>query len=123
MSFQAFSTGSFNPTRRRESDGVGGAASMVNLARTLQNIKANSPDYKNIFDTDIVNQANIRNTALDINSSLIAQKIGAKAEVRRSDDLLAAHKKGMSKLQSAQEGAAWKEVLGAGLGLLGGFIL
>ena len=122
MSFQAFSTGSFNP-RRRESAGVGGAASMVNLARTLQNIKANSPDYKNIFDTNIVNQANIRNTARDINSSLIAQKIGAKAEVRRSDDLLAAHKKGMSKVQSAQEGAAWKKVLGTGLGLLGGFIL
>ena len=122
MSFQAFNTGSFNP-RRRESAGVGSAAGMVNLARTLQNIKANSPDYKNIFDTDIVNQANIRNTARDINSSLIAQKIGAKAQVRRSDDLLAAHKSGMSKLQSAQEGAAWKEVLGAGLGLLGGFIL
>ena len=122
MSYPAFSPGRFE-VRRRQSGGVGGAASMVNLASALQGIKANTPDYQGIHDTNILNQANIRNTVRDINSGLIAQKIDAKGQVRRSDELLAAHKKGMSKVQSAQEGAAWKEVLGAGLGLLGGFII
>ena len=106
-------------TNRYRSSGVGGAASLVNVAAALQNITRNRPDYQSIGDTDIINRANLRNEVRRINSGLIAQKIQAK-QVRRSDDLLAAHEKGMSKVQSAQEDAAWKQVAGAGLGLLGG---
>ena len=122
MAFDTFSPGKWG-TNRYRSGGVGGAASLVNVAAALQNIKRNSPDYQSIGDTNIINRANLRNTVRDINSSLIAQKIQGKAEVRRSDDLLAAHEKGMSKVRDAEQGAAWQKVLGTGLSLLGGFIL
>ena len=122
MAFDTFSPGKWG-TNRYRSGGVGGAASLVNVAAALQNITRNRPDYQGIGDTNITNRANLRNEVRRINSGLIAQKIQGKAEVRRSDELLAAHEKGMSKVQSAQEGAAWKKVLGAGIGLLGGFIL
>ena len=122
MAFDTFSPGKWG-TNRYRSGGVGGAASLVNVAASLQNIKRNSPDYQPIGDTYIVNRTNLRNAVRDINSSLIAQKIQGKAEVRRSDDLLAAHEKGMSKVRDAEQGSAWKKVLGTGLSLLGGFIL
>lgn len=122
MAFDTFSPGKWG-TNRYRSGGVGGAASLVNVAAALQNITRNRPDYQGIGDTNITNRANLRNEVRRINSGLIAQKIQGKAEVRRSDDLLAAHEKGMSKVKDAQQGSAWKEVLGAGLGLLGGFIL
>ena len=122
MAFDTFSPGKWG-TNRYRSSGVGGAGSLVNVAAALQNITRNRPDYQGIGDTNITNRANLRNEVRRINSGLIAQKIQGKAEVRRSDELLAAHEKGMSKVKDAQQGSAWKEVLGAGLGLLGGFIL
>ena len=123
MSFNSsFSPGKWGQ-RSYRSDGVGGAASMVNVARALQNIRRNSPDYQSIYDDDIINRANLRNTVRDINSSLISQKILGKADVAGGELIVDAHKSGMDKVASAQRGAAWKQLAGKGIGLLLGGIV
>lgn len=121
----AFNT-QFSPGKwgnmRYTSQGVGGAAGIVNAAAALQNIKRNSPDYQGIFNDNIVNRANLRNTVRDINSNLISQKIMGKAEVAAGQLLVDAHERGADKISSAQSGAALKSAIGSGIGLLLGGI-
>ena len=121
MSFDTFGPGKWG-NRRYTSQGVGPAAGMVNVAQALQNIRRNAPNYQGIYDDNIINRANLRNTVRDINSGLIAQKVLGKAEVAGGELIVDAHERGMDKVASAQQGAAWKQLAGKGLGLLLGGI-
>ena len=107
---------------RYTSQGVGGAAGIVNAAAALQNIKRNSPDYQGIFNDNIVNRANLRNTVRDINSNLISQKILGKAEVAGGDLIVKAHERGADKIAGAHQDNIWKSVVGMGANLLLGGI-